>query len=298
MGARADMYLPVYEKIEKEIIEFSSCMFFDDNLLKVYSLNIADLIIRCAIEIESLVKDIYRKEEKCEPETPGQCIKWLDSKCNISKKTVTIISPYFHFERLKEFVPFDYKKDSEDDYYSIYNAIKHDRVKNIEKANLYILIRIVGALYILNVIYRGERIYLDRDRYGHTLDRTSGSKIFSFSLAPCSTEPLLSSQEGIIEETCLYRIVRKESEFSFRIVFEDTSGERHSNLILMKDELFQKYAKSCIGKNISEECFWREFEKISNKPSKKYFYLHDKVDKVICVSAEKTKASYWAELND
>ena len=85
MGARADMYLPVYEKIEKEIIELSSCIFFDDNLLKVYSLNIADLIIRCAIEIESLVKDIYRKEEKCEPETPGQCIKWLDSKCNISK---------------------------------------------------------------------------------------------------------------------------------------------------------------------------------------------------------------------
>ena len=60
MNARADMYLPVYEKIEKEIIDLSSSIFFVDDLVKVYSLNIADLIIRCAIEIESLAKDIYR----------------------------------------------------------------------------------------------------------------------------------------------------------------------------------------------------------------------------------------------
>ena len=297
MNARADMYLPVYEKIEKEIIDLSSSIFFVDDLVKVYSLNIADLIIRCAIEIESLAKDIYRKEKECEPESSGKCLIWMDSNWNLSKKTVSIISPYFHFESLKEFAPFDYKKDSEDDYYSIYNAFKHDRVKNIEKANLYTLIRIVGALYILNVIYRGERIYLDRNRYGDNLDRTSGSKIFSFSLAPCLTEPLLSSQEGIIMDACLYRIVRKESEFSFRIVFEDISGEKHSNYLLMKDESFQKYAKSCVGKNVSEDCFWSELEKISNKHSKKYFYLHNRIEKVICVSAEKMKASYWAELN-
>ena len=49
MDSRIDMYMPVYEKIEKEIIELSSSIFFVDELAKVYSLNIANLIIRCAI---------------------------------------------------------------------------------------------------------------------------------------------------------------------------------------------------------------------------------------------------------
>jgi len=221
----------------------------------------------------------------------------MDSEWNLSKKNVSIISPYFHFESLKEFAPFDYKNDSEDDYYSIYNAIKHDRVKNIEKANLYILIRIVGALYILNVIYRGERIYLDRNRYGQNLDRTGGSKIFSFLLAPCPTEPLLSSQEGINKEACLYRIVRKESEFSFRIVFEDSNGEKKCNHLIRMNESFQKYAESCIGKTVTEECFWTELEKMSNNQMKDYFYSYNKVVRVFSVSAEKMNASYWAELN-
>ena len=71
MDSRIDMYMPVYEKIEKEIIELSSSIFFVDELAKVYSLNIANLITRCAIEIESLIKDIYRKEKGCDPKSPG-----------------------------------------------------------------------------------------------------------------------------------------------------------------------------------------------------------------------------------
>ena len=297
MDSRIDMYMPVYEKIEKEIIELSSSIFFVDELAKVYSLNIANLIIRCAIEIESLIKDIYRKEKGCDPKSPGDCLTWMDSEWNLSKKTVSIISPYFHFESLKEFAPFDYKNNSEDDYYSIYNAIKHDRVKNIKKANLHIIIRIVGALFILNVIYRGEKIYLDRDRFGGKLDRTGGSKIFSFSLAPCPAVPLLSSQEKINKDACLYKIVRKESDFSFRIVFKDNNGEIDSTNAVSPNELFQKYAKSCIGKTVSEDEFWAELDKMSEIQMKNNFYLNSKVTQIISITAEKMKASYWAELN-
>lgn len=291
------MYMPVYEKIEKEIIELSSSIFFVDELEKVYSLNIADLIIRCAIEIESIAKDIYRKEKGCDPESPRKCLKWMDSEWNLSKKTVSIISPYFHFKVLKEFAPFDYKNGSEDDYYSIYNAIKHDRVKNIEKANLHILIRIVGALFILNVIYRGKRICLDRNRFGGNMDRTGGSKIFSFLLAPCSTEPLLSSQEEIDKDACLYKIVRRESEFCFHIVYKDCNDEKRSVNLNSLTESFQKYAESCIGKTITEEYFWNGLDKISEIPMKENFYLHNKALQVISITAEKTKALYWAELN-
>ena len=131
---KSSIYFPVYRRIEKEVQELASAIFFCDEQMEVYSLDVADLIVRCVIEIESLAKDIYRLENKTEPETPGVCINWLDKKWKISKKMVVIISPCFHFEQMKFFFPFDYKDKSKEDYYSIYNAIKHDRVKNINKA--------------------------------------------------------------------------------------------------------------------------------------------------------------------
>ncbi|MDR0905208.1 MAG: hypothetical protein LBN00_03375 [Oscillospiraceae bacterium] len=42
------------------------------------------------------------------------------------------------------------------DYNKAYNAIKHDRVKNLSKANVRVVIRALAALYLLNVYYRNE----------------------------------------------------------------------------------------------------------------------------------------------
>ena len=95
----------------------------------------------------------------------------------------------------------------------------------------------------------------------------------------------------------VYKIVRKESDFSFRIVFKDNNGEIDSTNVVSPNELFQKYAKSCIGKTVSEDEFWAELDKMNEIQMKNNFYLNSKVTQVISITAEKMKASYWAELN-
>ena len=297
MNKGAELYIPVYEKLEDEVLKLSSSIYFVDDLLGVYSLNIADLIIRGSIEIESLIKDIYRRENNDDPASPAQGLKWIELEWEISKKCISIVSPYFHFDSLRVFKPFEYTHNSKEDYYSVYNAIKHHRAENISKADIYTLTRVMGALYILNIINKGERFYLNYDRFGESFDKSIGSKIFSCFIAPCKTEPILTSQEGVEKSACLYRIIRKESEYSFKIVYQDCNDEIRSINLLQPNDEFQQYAKECAGKSMPEDLLWEKVGMISGMGSKESFYILNRVKRIIKVSAERLKASYWAELN-
>jgi hypothetical protein len=108
--------------------------------------------------LESIVKDIFRRETDKEPKNAGQCFELLENKWSISKKEILISTPYFYFKNCFKptfaFAPFDYHNCGENDYYKKYNAIKHDRVKNIAKANINTLIRVFGALFILNIYFK------------------------------------------------------------------------------------------------------------------------------------------------
>ena len=54
-----NMYWPVYKNIEREFLKIAEYINICDEQLKVYSFHIADLIIRCAIEIEAISKELY-----------------------------------------------------------------------------------------------------------------------------------------------------------------------------------------------------------------------------------------------
>ena len=297
---RSAIYFPVYRRIEKEVQELTSAIYFCDDQRGVYSLDVADLIVRCVIEIESLAKDIYRLENETEPENPGACLKWMDKKWEISKKKVVIISPYFHFKKMKYFFPFDYKNKSEEDYYSIYNAIKHDRVKNIKKATIYALVRSLGALYLLNVYFKNDRLQLQDDYYGAHIDKTFGSDIFSVDVAPCKDIVMLSSEKENNPEQCVYRIIRKESEYAFALSFKHQFGEVKSTSLVMVNKEFQEYAAACVDKGITMEQFWEFVSSISNMTAeqfKTYFFTSNRVSELLSVRAYKMKATFWAELN-
>lgn len=243
MEHRVSIYFPIYKRIEQEVLKLSSAIFFSDDQLMVYSLDIADLLVRCVVEIESIAKDIYRIEEKKEPEKTSICFNWMEEHWKIDQKDVFINSPYVSFEKLKVFEPFKYKNKSAEDYYSIYNAIKHDRAKNLKKATVYSLIRALGALYILNIYLINKRIMLKDDDYAENLDRTFGSQIFEINVAPCKDIPVLSSQININSEKCVYRVVREESDYAFKIIYKNQFEEIKSTTVVMKDDCFQKYAK-------------------------------------------------------
>lgn len=155
-----NLYFPVYRSIESEVIELSKGIYFSDEQLKVYSIKISELLSRCLTEIESLYKDLYRRLENSDPIKIGDAWRYLDNEWGLSAKQLSLTSDNFFFDKSFHpyFAPFDYSNGSEDDFYSAYNAIKHDRAKNLPKANLNVLIRALGALYILNIYYKDEAL--------------------------------------------------------------------------------------------------------------------------------------------
>lgn len=288
------IYFSIYENIEKEVIKLASAIYFSDDHLHVYSSSIAELIIRCSIELESIAKQIYRREKNLEPNSPGECFKWMEDNWKISKKTITIVSPYFHFSKefKPNFCPFNYIKNSNEDYYSRYNAIKHDREKNIYKADIYILIRILGALYILNLYYKNQKIYLGKDKYHSNLDKTDGSSIFAYEIFPCIDEVVLDSEKNILKDDCIYKIIRKESDYALRINYIDVYDEEKSVLITMIRDEFQQYLKHNLGKQIKIA----EIDNI-DKILIEELVKNYNVKKTISATAEKMKSSYWLTLN-
>ena len=227
----------------------------------------------------------------------------MEEHWKISKKAIFIDSPHFHFKEIFKPIlcPFEYENDTEDDYYSIYNAIKHERVKNLSKANIYTLIRVLGALYILNLYYYNEKVYLKDDKYGETIDRMKYSKIFSYYVAPCEDIMLLDSQKSINPENCIYKIVRKESEYAFKITYRDKFDEIQSVNMVEVNEVFQNYAKVHLDKIISINNFINMLAKIHNDSpdNTKELILNPerKIKEILSVQSVKMKSSFWANLN-
>lgn len=65
--AISNLYWPVYKNLEKKLLKLAECVHFADDQLNVYSMHIADLIVRCAVEIESLSKELYCRWGIMEP---------------------------------------------------------------------------------------------------------------------------------------------------------------------------------------------------------------------------------------
>ena len=57
-----DAYWSIYKRIEKEVIDLSYSVYFDDDQLRTYSNGILDSILRIGTNIESLYKEIHRDE--------------------------------------------------------------------------------------------------------------------------------------------------------------------------------------------------------------------------------------------
>ena len=298
---RKTLYFPIYKRIEEEVKELSFSVCFCDNQLSVFSLNIANLIIRCEVEIESVAKDIYRMQNDSEPAKTSDCFNWMEKNWEISKKELIIDAPNFYFDEMKCIKPFNYKKETEDDYYSAYNAIKHDRAKNIsQKATINVLIRALGALYILNNYIMNETFQLGDDIHASRLDRRFGSDIFMSKIAPCRDSVIFSSEEDIIPENCIYRIVRKDSLFAFSILFKNTFGDTQNTSLVMTNQSFQDFAKNYDGQLIDSKSFWDKISKITKMSVnhlKFHFMTSHKAKNILNIKAFKMKPSFYVELN-
>lgn len=86
-----NLYWPVYKNLEREVIQLSNQIHFDDNQLSIYSVKIVELLIRCSVEIEAISKELFLTNGGVEPQDGNlyfdtDCIAYIENKWLLSKK--------------------------------------------------------------------------------------------------------------------------------------------------------------------------------------------------------------------
>jgi hypothetical protein len=188
-----DIYWSVYKNIESECIKLMYNIYFVDEQLNVYSPRIADLIVRCAVEIESLAKQLYKDNGGTKTEHikfDEDAIRHLNRFWRLDKKAVIISSSNCYFQK-RELYPFAKEETRTNGsrktwgWNNAYQNLKHDRANSLSWGNIKYLLDAMAALYLLNIYYQNiPPIQLGVDSMATTLNLGFGSDIFSVLLHP------------------------------------------------------------------------------------------------------------------
>ena len=160
------LYWQVYLNLEREFLGLTDIIFVNDAQQNVYSMKIADLLIRTVIEIEALAKELYLSnggavipDEEMYFDTV--CIAHLDGLWKLDSKMVLVASPNIFFDEEENKVLHPLHKASKRgtssaDWNKAYQAVKHNRVKEISKGSIKNLLHGLAALYVLNLYYKED----------------------------------------------------------------------------------------------------------------------------------------------
>lgn len=276
-----NLYWPVYKNLEKEFLKLADHIHFSDDQLGTYSMFIADLIVRCSVEIEALSKELYCMLGGNMSPTDSQgnardiyfdtdCLDLLEQRWIISKKQIVVsaINFYFTDEKNKTLTPLHkaHKRGtSGSKWKQAYQAVKHDRRNSLKKASIENLLHALGALYILNLYYRDERTDISRVYLSdHNFDNRAGSEIFSAHY--CTATGL--SMQPHMDDNCISPALGDQLDKAIYIIkYDDASfKEMHKNCCLDNRITIDRFSKSpeiqkfllehpeYIGKSINEIC--------------------------------------------
>lgn len=184
-----NLFWHVYQNLEKELLEIGETVFVVDDQLDVYSMRIADLLVRTCVEIEAISKELYFANNgpiprDKHPYFDQECLGYLNGMWLLSKKKVYLSCASFFLKdkELIEMAPLEkghhFKKDLAK-WMEAYHAIKHDRMANLKEGCLRNLIPAMAALYLLNLYLKGQSICLLKDKNGDSYDWSLGSRVFS-----------------------------------------------------------------------------------------------------------------------
>lgn len=279
--AAPNLYWPVYKNLEKEFLKLADYIHFSDDQLGTYSMYIADLIVRCSIEIEALSKELYCTLGGNMTPTDAQgnprdlyfdtdCLDLLEQNWNLSKKQIVVsaINIYFTEEKNRTLTPLHkaHKRGtSGSKWKQAYQAVKHDRKNSLKKASIENLLHALGAPYILNLYNMDERTDIGRVYLSdHNFDNRAGSELFSAYY--CRATGL--SMQPHMDDSCINPPLGDELDKAiFVIKYDDKSfKEMHKNCCLDNKITADRFSKSpeikkfledhpeYIGKSINEIC--------------------------------------------
>lgn len=215
-------YWQIYSELEKELENIMYTISFVREHRKVYSPRIAELIVRCGMQIESTIQSLYAQEHKNTSSKINYktCIEFLNKKWDFSERYVIIqtdkiksannnamfIPPFSQLvdkvatiNGKKHYCP----KNSPNSFNvnvakgqrckayvweNAYNNLKHNFYNSIEEyGNIFNLILIMSTLYLLNIYWDPglelTNIYNGISVMKHT-DITK-SKVFSVLFLDC-----------------------------------------------------------------------------------------------------------------
>lgn len=274
-----NLYWPVYMNLEKDFLELAEYIHFSDDQLNVYSMHIADLIIRCAIEIEAISKELYEllggntltidsNGNSRDIYFDTDCLDLLEKKWLISKKEITVSATNFYFTNASNRILTPLVKCNirgKGKWKCAYQAIKHNRIKSLKKATIENLLYAMGALYILYLYYKNERIDIGRIYLSdHDFDSRVGSNIFSagycsatmLSMSPHMDDSCIDSELGDKLNKSIYVI--KYTDKSFEEMHKDfcLDAEITEQRFLASSKIKQFLSEhpECTGKTINEIC--------------------------------------------
>ena len=149
-----------YKSIEDDMGRIVEYLPLETKQYMVFSFKLADIIIRCCTQVESVFKDLVRERMFLENLSKDDYEKL--NKLNLTKEAFTIrangdaFAPFsiFFEDETNKSIPF---------WWTTYNKLKHDYSKNLELANLQAAICALGSLFILNckIPYNQETLILN-----------------------------------------------------------------------------------------------------------------------------------------
>lgn len=189
--------------LEKEFINVSNFIFITDEItthengkeitkpcnsqLETFSPHIADLLIRCCVQIEAISKELYYDNGGTKPRGDKSlffdedCLKLIDIKWAIHDKRVLVVAPFFNLTKEENIVLRPLKnahKRAGTFWEKAYQAVKHDRFASLKDGNIKALLHSMAALYLLNLYYRNDSWIVKYQELSKS-DFSMGSSIFA-----------------------------------------------------------------------------------------------------------------------
>ncbi|MCD8048721.1 MAG: hypothetical protein LUG52_03820 [Clostridia bacterium] len=248
---KSDIFWQTYLNLEKEALDVSKYIFFTDEIsvncngkivtqpcktqLETFSPYIADLLVRCCVQIEAISKELYFDSggNKVRGDSSilfdADCLKLLDIKWQTHKKVVTIVAPSFNFTKDENRVlkPLKNAHKKQGTYWErAYQAVKHDRYSSLDKGNVKAFIQSLAALYLLNIYYRNDS-WVTNYQDVPNKDYSLGSAIFS---VPPPTRGLLWYGNNPVK-----------SESPYVVKYSDAAYHRIEEMQQREDQALSEY---------------------------------------------------------
>lgn len=232
-----NLYWPVYKNLEKEFLQLADYIHFSDDQTKVYSMHIADLIVRCSIEIEAITKELYlnlggnlspvdANGKKRDLYFDTDCIDLLEKQWKLGDKRIIVSAStfYFYADTNKILTPL-YKANkrgsSGSKWKQAYQSVKHSRKSSLKIASIENLLHAMGALYILNLYYKDQNFDIGRVYMGtNEFDNRIGSEVFSVF----TYRATLLSMSTSMDDSCIMKQKDNDLDSSIYIIkYDDES---------------------------------------------------------------------------